>query len=228
MTCSQCGASTPLPADLRIPTFHCAYCNAALSTTAYAGVGAVRVDEMGAFFNAVVESGSAEGHVAPKLVHGTAGMRRMPCFACTAEIEIPLDVTISRVTCTSCGRDAAVNRYISDVERLQIDMARQVSGNAELKRLIAEGVQCKRCNAQNTFGDPVPVQLECTSCRGVILISDYVASDAVDRSRLRANAYAMRDNLIAKRTASGNRNAIVIVAIIVVVIAIALGIALTR
>ncbi len=228
MVCSQCGASTPLPADLRAPTFHCAYCNAELSTAAYAGVGAVRVDEMGAFFNAVVETGTAEGHVAPKLVHGTAGMRRMPCFACKTEIDIPLDVTISKVTCTSCGRDAAVSRYISDAERLQIDMARQVAGNTELERLLAEGVNCRRCNAHNTVREPVPVQLECASCRGVILLSDYIASDAVDRARLKASAYAMRDNLIAKHKASGNRNAIVIVAIIVVVIAIALGVALTR
>lgn len=37
VTCSRCGASTPLPDDLRTPTFSCAFCHGELQAAAYAG-----------------------------------------------------------------------------------------------------------------------------------------------------------------------------------------------
>lgn len=217
--CSTCGASTPLPSDLRIPTFECAYCHAQLETAAYAGVGAVRVDEMGAYMNAVLDSGTTDGHVAPKLVHGTAGFRAMPCFACKAEVQVPLDVTITKVTC-ACGREAPVNRYISDVERLQIDMARQIAGNEELARLKVDGLRCRKCNAHNPVADPIEVQQICSSCRGVILLSDYVPPDAIDRQRLKASVDGIGGRGMAMQAASKRNQVFLIVGLFLAVGAI--------
>jgi hypothetical protein len=221
VTCSHCGASTPLPADLRIATFQCTYCHGELSTAKYAGVGAVRVDEMGAYLDAVLDAGTVEGHVAPKLVHGTAGFREHPCAGCKAPLQVPLDVTINKVTCGACGRVDPVNRYVDDVERLNIDMARQQAGNDELKRLIAEGVKCRKCNAHNAVGEPIEVQQTCTSCGGVILLSDFVPADAVDRARLKAAVFGIRDRAMAKQASSGRRQAIMIIGLILAIAAIA-------
>ncbi len=216
--CSQCGASTPLPRDLRIPTFECQYCHAQLVTANYAGEGAVRVDEMGAYLGAALDAGTTDGLVAPKLVHGTAGFRPLPCFACKAEVQVPLAITINTVACPSCGREAGVSRYISDAERLEIDMARQIAGNEELKRLQVEGLRCRRCNAHNTVAEPIEVQQLCTSCGGVILLSDHVPPDAVDRARLKASVYGIRDRALAINAEHGRKAGIVIAVVLVVVV----------
>ena len=216
--CSQCGASTPLPGDLRIPTFECQYCHARLETARYAGEGAVRVDEMGAFLDAALDAGTADGLVAPKLVHGTAGFRPLPCFACNAEVQVPLAITINKVTCPSCGREAQVSRYISDAERLAIDMARQIAGNEELQRLQAEGLRCRKCNAHNAVAEPIEVQQLCTSCGGVILLSDHVPPDAVDRARLKASVYGIRDRALAMNTQHSRKVGIVIAIVLIIVV----------
>lgn len=226
--CVHCGASTPLPADLRVPTFECAYCHGQLETAKYAGEGAVRVDEMGAYLNTALQTGSTEGMTAPKLVHGTAGFRELPCLACKVTLQVPLDVTINQVTCGGCGKTAPVNRYIDDVERMNIDMARQQAGNDEVKRLIAEGVSCRKCNAPNPVLEPISVQQTCTSCGGVILLSDYAPADAIDRQRLKAVVFGIRDQAMAMNAAHGRRNAIIIACVIGVVIAIVLGINFAR
>lgn len=224
VTCTHCGASTPLPADLRVATFACTYCHGELETATFAGIGAVRVDEMGAFLNDALAAGTADGLVAPTLVHGTAGFRTLPCSTCKAPLEVPLDVTIGKVTCGACNRTFPVASYISDAERMTIDMARQQAGNDELKRLIAEGLHCRKCNAHNAIVQPIEVQQLCTSCGGVILLSDHVAPDAVDRARLKAAVFGIRDQAMAMNAAHGRRNAILIACLIGVAIAIAVGV----
>lgn len=219
--CSTCGASTPLPSDLRVPTFECQYCHARLETAKYAGEGAVRVDEMGAFMNAALDAGTTDGLVAPKLVHGTAGFQKHPCFACKTELDVPLNVTISMVTCPACGREAHVNRYISDADRLMIDQARQIAGNEELKKLQATGMNCRKCNAHNSVAEPIEVQQLCASCGAVILLSDYVPPDAIDRARLKAQVFGIRDRAMAMQAKSGRTTALVILSIILVIGAIA-------
>lgn len=226
VTCSHCGASTPLPSDLRIPTFSCAYCHGELETAKFAGEGAVRVAEMGAFMDAALSAGTTDGLVAPKLLHGTAGFRTMPCSTCQAPLEVPLDITVNKVTCGGCNRTFPVASYIGDAERLTIDMARQVAGNEELKRLVAEGLRCRKCNAHNAVTEPIEVQQTCTSCGGVILLSDFVPSDAVDRARLKAAAFGIRDRAMAMNAAHGRRNALIIAGLLGVVIAIAVGVSL--
>ena len=46
VTCSACGAATPLPDDLLVPTFACAFCHATLTTADYAGEAAVSADAL--------------------------------------------------------------------------------------------------------------------------------------------------------------------------------------
>jgi DNA-directed RNA polymerase subunit RPC12/RpoP len=222
VACAQCGASTPLPEDLRVPTFACRYCGHELSTEAVAGEGAVRVDEMRAFFNAVVESPHAIP-TAPKLVHGDGGTRDAKCAHCGAAISVPLTITKKTVRCGGCGKEELISRYVSDAERLQLDMARQIAGNQALKDLIVAGLNCPKCGAHNTISEPVPVQITCASCRQVILLSGFVPPDAVDRARLKVSAYAMRDELVARHAASQRRGGIiagVVIGAIVVVVAI--------
>jgi hypothetical protein len=59
VACSKCGATTPLPDDLRTPTFSCAYCGDSLATAAYAGRSAVSADEMRGYLLEVVTHGRA-------------------------------------------------------------------------------------------------------------------------------------------------------------------------
>jgi len=221
--CTHCGASTPLPDDLLIETFTCRFCATTLSTAAFAGEGAVRVDEMKAYLSAAIESPPTSYENAPKLVHGTAGFRRMPCVHCAAPIDVPLQITVPRVRCDACGREEFVKRYISDVERLQIDMARQVQGNQALKALIASGVSCGRCGANNPLSEPVEIQMSCRSCGHVILMKDHVPADAIDRARLKAAVVEIHE--AAKQQHADRSRTVAIFTVVIVVVAIAIAIA---
>lgn len=105
--------------------------------------------------------GVAPTEQAQPLVHGSAGTREMPCVHCRTPLAVPLDVTVSRVTCGACGRVEPVARYIGDAERLAIDMQRQQEGNAAMAALLAKGVTCERCGAP----DPVPRPIYRCRCR---------------------------------------------------------------
>ncbi|MGE0792421.1 MAG: hypothetical protein AB7S26_42495 [Sandaracinaceae bacterium] len=231
VVCGSCGASTPLPDDLRVPTFACQYCRAELRTIDYAGEGAVRVDEMRAYFEDVRKRPYDLDQVAsaPKLVHGGDATRTMPCVHCGAALEVPLNVTVPKVTCTACGREEFVHRYINDGERLKIDMARQVAGNRAVERLLAEGVPCPKCGAQNTVPTPVPVQIACASCKHTILLGQLVPADAVDRARLRASVLKMKDDLHADfERRQGNERLVAIVIIAIVAVGVVIGVLVSQ
>lgn len=227
VVCAHCGASTPLPEDLRVPTFTCRFCGTELSTEKHAGTGAVRVDEMHAFFQTIVEEPSALASTkAPVLVHGDGGTREAPCVHCGARVVVPLTITMPTVRCDACGRIEPVHRYVSDAERLQLDMARQVAGNQAVARLVSTGVQCPRCGAHNAVSEPISVQIACSSCRHAILLSDFVPADAIDRARLKQSVLGLKEAITAKHEASVRTTRIVVIAVIVAVALAALGAAL--
>ena len=215
MTCTHCGASTPLPDDVRVPTFQCQYCRAELETVAYAGLGAVRAEAMKAALDDAAR-GVAPTERPQQLVHGTAGTRGMPCAHCGAALAVPLDVTVPRVTCAACGRVEPVSRYISDAERLAVDMQRQQEGNAAMAALLANGVTCERCGAPNPVPRPIPVQVSCGSCHHAILLAGHVAADAVDRARLKESVLALREATQAQAARQERTNARAGVAVAVI------------
>lgn len=221
VTCTSCGASTPLPEDLRTPRFACEYCHDELDTVAYAGLGAVRADEMRAVLDGIARGEVPTTSPAP-LVHGGDATRVLPCAHCAAPLAVPLNVTIARVTCGGCGRTEPVARYIGDAERLELDMQRQVAGNAALAALVRDGIACDRCGAPTRIPEPIPVQVVCASCDHATLLSGHVPADAVDRARLKHSALALRAALQAQTTAPSRTNTYVGLAVIVVIAAIAI------
>jgi len=70
--CSRCGASTPLPDDLRQPTFRCGACGAELSTAAFAGASAVSADALVGHVRAAV-AGRADPAATPRFDGGGSG-----------------------------------------------------------------------------------------------------------------------------------------------------------
>src|ERR1700722_14425344 len=101
VACSKCGASTPLPDDLRLPTFQCAFCGEQLATAAYAGRSALSADEMREHLLKVVSGGSASGPVTHFEQHSTA-TRPGTCVHCGRPIKVPLDLQARTVDCPSC------------------------------------------------------------------------------------------------------------------------------
>lgn len=69
--------------------------------------------------------------------------------------------------------------------------------------------------------------LDLRSQHTVILLSDYVPPDAIDRQRLKARVYGLRDRAIAKQTASNRKQGFIIVGLIVTIAAIAAIVSLT-
>lgn len=225
VVCTQCGASTPLPEDLRVATFACQFCRAELSTASYAGVGAVRVDEMRAFFNAVVEAPSALKSIQPpKLVHGDGGTREGKCAHCGAPLAIPLTITTHSVTCASCGKTEPINRYIGDAERMQLDIDRQVAGNQAVAELLRTGVSCPKCGAPNALSEPISVQHLCTTCGHAILLSDFVPADAIDRARLKQIAHELKRGIAAQAAARQRASRFIVIGVIALVL-VAVGVA---
>jgi transcription elongation factor Elf1 len=178
----------------------------------------------------VVEQPSALATtVAPKLEHGDAGTRDAECVHCGAGISVPLTITIPTVSCASCGKTEPVSRYVSDGERFQLDMARQLAGNQQLRELLHTGLTCPRCGAHNALSEPVPVQIACSSCRHTILLSDFAPADAVDRARLKQTALEFKQGLLAKQEANARRGRYIAFAIVAgLVIAILTAAILTQ
>lgn len=218
--CTHCGASTPLPDDTRVPTFTCQYCHTVLQTVAYAGLGAVRADAMKSALAAAAR-GEAPSEAPQPLVHGGTGSRTMACVHCRASLDVPLAVTVPRVTCGQCGKTEPVSRYISDAERLALDMQRQQAGNAAMAALLQKGIDCDRCGAPNAVPQPVPVQVICTACQHPILLAGRVAADAVDRARLRESVLAMRDAMQTKATDAKRINLYVTLGVFALIVVIA-------
>ena len=223
--CPQCGASTPLPDDLRVPTFACAFCQKALVTADFAGVSAVSADALlGHMESAFADPATAMDriHEAPRFVGGSTQSRAMACLRCSAPVEVPLDLEVRELRCAGCGQTQAIHAYIPDDERFRLDMERQVAGNDALKRIQAEGVPCGRCGGQNRVPDDGSVQFVCAFCGAAILLSDHVDATAVARQRMKHGVYGMRDEL---RRQQAERDAKVkwIVAAVVVAVTVAVA-----
>ncbi len=223
--CQKCGASTPLPDDLRVPTFHCSFCHAELQTVSYVGETAQKADEMRAFFQQVVHDPGNLG-VAPRLPTANRdATRASKCRKCGGAIEVSLDMRVHQVTCPSCGQLDAVNAHVSDAERMQLDMAKQIAGNQALRDLRAKGLACGKCGGQNAVPDDGSVQVVCRHCGQPILLADHVDADALARSRLRHAALELRHGLQDGKKRE-NRIVAIVLGIVFGVAIIGIGISL--
>ncbi|MBX3275348.1 MAG: hypothetical protein KF729_34095 [Sandaracinaceae bacterium] len=224
VTCSACGATTPLPDDLLVPTFACAFCHGTLSTAAHAGEAAVSADALvGHIERLAADPKAAMANLdesvrsAPRFEGGSREHREGTCVHCRAPVAVPLDLAVRELTCGACGRAQFVREHISDEERFRLDMARQVAGNEAYERLLAEGLACPKCGGHNPVPDDGSVQLICKFCRAAILLSDHVDESAIARHRLKHGVYAVRDELM--RQQQGRQRTIgIAVAVIVVVV----------
>ncbi|MCB9594551.1 MAG: hypothetical protein H6719_17595 [Sandaracinaceae bacterium] len=217
VTCPKCGASTPLPDDLRTPTFECGFCHATLSTAQFAGEVAVSADELIGHMRGTLEEALAnpsaplrDQRTAPKFAGGNKATRDLTCKLCQATTPVPLAMEAHFFHCAACGREQAVAQYVSDRERFELDMARQVAGNEAFKRLVAEGVPCTKCGAMNAVPDDGSVQLPCTSCGATILLSDHVDESAIARQRLKHGAFGLRDEMMARQMAQQSRSKVIV------------------
>ena len=219
VTCPECGGSTPLPDDLTAPSFACVFCHATLETAAFAGEAAVSADALMEHVRGIAanpEGWQARIAEAPRFHGGSKESRPSRCLHCGADVAVPLKLEVHVLTCQSCGKEQPVDRHISDRERLEIDMARQVAGNEAYKRLLAEGLACPKCGAHNVgFGEGV-VQIVCTYCSAAILLSDFVDETAIARHRLKQGMYATRDAL-RRAEEERLRTTRIVVAVVVVV-----------
>jgi hypothetical protein len=221
VTCHRCGASTALPEDLRVRTFGCTFCGAEIETASVVGREAVSAD---ALLDHIARNVASRGDLgemarsAPRFEGGSAGTRAARCMRCDAPVEVPLDVTVHHFVCGGCGSNEPVVAYVSDKERLEIDMARQIAGNEAFKRLKAEGVPCVRCAGKNAVPDDGSVQLVCRFCNATILLTDHVDPSAIARSRLKHGAYAMRDQARAANEASQRRARMISIGIVVAIV----------
>lgn len=201
VTCPHCGASTPLPSDLRTPTFACAFCHATLETARFAGDAAVSADALGGYLRGGVEhKGPVEDFIraAPKFQGDNRESRDAACLRCQSALKVPMDLTVRTLTCPSCHIEQRINEYISDHLRFEADMQRQTAGNAALKQLRAQGVDCPKCGGHNQVPPQASVQFPCQFCDAVVLLSDHVDESAVARQRLAEQVFAMRDDLMAQ------------------------------
>lgn len=201
--CPSCGASTPLPEDLRVPTFACAFCHTTLTTAHFAGESAVSADALlGHMAQAIAVPPADLGasiRSAPRFRDGNTATRADACKDCGAAVEVPLALEVHTFSCGSCGKEQRIERYVSDRERLELDMKRQVEGNAALARVRAEGLHCGSCGAHNAVPADASVQFPCAFCGTVILLGEHADAAAVARRRMADGVFAMRDELVRKQ-----------------------------
>lgn len=225
VACTSCGASTPLPDDLRTPTFQCAFCKATLSTAHYAGVSAVSADALHAHMRQHIAQPPADViaaiRSAPKFEGQSTETRAMPCKRCGGSVGVPLDLTVRQLTCGGCGATQWVNEYISDGERFAMDMQRQVAGNDALEALKANGVPCTKCGGINPFPPDGQIQTVCKFCGAVVLLSEHVDATAVARARLKENVFGLRDELMREQQRRDRLTSIVIGVVVIGGLAIA-------
>ncbi len=155
----------------------------------------------------------------PRFEHsGASRTRAGQCKLCGADVQVPLDLATHAFECPGCGKTEPVNAYISDTERLGLDMARQLAGNQALAELRADGVPCGQCGGHNAVPDDGSVQVLCQFCGATVLLSDHVDADAVARARLKRGVNEMRAALKiaqAEREKSVRRLLVVMMVIVV-------------
>jgi hypothetical protein len=228
VTCPHCGASTPLPEDLRTPTFQCAFCKSVLETARFAGQAAVSADAVIGYMSEAIAAKRVPDAdsiaTAPRFEEENAATRPAACLACGAPVQVPLNLRVHHLTCGACGRSQPVNGYISDQERFELDMARQAAGNDALKRLQADGLSCTKCGGKNPLPADGSIQLPCKFCGATILLADHVDAGAVARQRLVHNVFAMKDELMRQQEARDRRNRYGAIALVVVLALIAVAV----
>lgn len=208
VTCGRCGAATPMPDNLLVPTFQCAYCHEQLSTAAHAGRDVVSAEEMRVHLAGLMTHPRAAGP-APRFEFTNTRTHPAACVHCGAALLVPLDMRAKTVECPGCRRVEAVTRYVSDAQRMMLDMQAQISANQALSRLRAEGVPCSRCGAKNPVTEEAAVQIVCRFCGAPILLSDHVDTSAVARSRMKLGVNQVRER-IAEGERKQKRNAVII------------------
>jgi hypothetical protein len=232
VTCPQCGGSTPLPDDLRVPTFACSFCHATLETAAFAGRGAVTAEGIARHLEGALDMTAREA------IDGASSLQRFedrntdhreaPCKLCGATLHVPLALEVHVVTCGGCGREQRIDVYVSDAERLDLDLTRQREENAALDRLIASGVACGRCGGHNAVPDDGSAQLVCTHCRAAILLAEHVPAGAIARRRLKHAALGFRDAALAHDAANqAHARRVGLIVLVLCVVGAAIAIALT-
>ena len=195
----------------------------------HAGVAAVSADALLGHVRAAmalptVDAAIEASRSAPRFQETNPATRAAQCLKCARPVEVPLDLYQHHFTCPGCHAVEPVNAYVSDKERLDLDMARQVAGNEAYRRLLAEGVACGRCGGANAVPDDGSVQLICSFCGAAVLLSDHVDAGAVARHRLKHGAFARRDEALranAAHTRKGNTVVAVVVALIFVGVVVA-------
>ena len=200
VVCHHCGATTPLPSDLRASAFSCRYCHATLETARYAGSAAVSADVLAAHMQEIIENPPPEGFdsvPAPRFEQ-SFGTKLEICGLCGQQVRVPLDLQVSAFNCTSCGRTQSVRDYISDEDRLMLDLRRQEAGNRQLQAAREQGVVCGRCGGSNQIPDDGSVQIACRFCGAVVLLSEHVDADALARTRLWHNVMETVDEQVEK------------------------------
>jgi DNA-directed RNA polymerase subunit RPC12/RpoP len=229
VACGRCGASTPLPDDIRVPSFRCAYCGVELATSAYVGREIASAEAMRQHFQAIAKDPrEAMQSPAPRLEGGNRETRESRCRRCGAPVQVPLDLHARAVACGACGHTDGIAVHVSDKERFFLDMQRQMEGNKALARLRAEGVPCHACGARNPVTDVAAVQVVCKSCGAAILLSEHVPADAVARSRLKLGVSELRAGIAAQQKRAAKVNVIVTLSVfgafaLAAVVAIVLG-----
>lgn len=218
-----------MPGDLRVATFECAFCHGVLQTAAFAGRAAVSADALVGHLQTAVgdpSTAAATAQHAPRFHGGSTESRPASCRHCGATIAVPLDLEVRELGCGSCHRTQPVSDYVSDAERFQLDMARQVAGNEALKRLQAEGVPCGRCGGRNRVPEDGSVQIVCSFCGAAILLSEHVDASAIARNRLKHGVFDLRDQLVRAQQERERRVRNVIIALVVTAIVVSIGIKL--
>ena len=224
VACQRCGASTPLPDDVRVASFRCAYCGAELATAAYVGRDIASAEGMREHMRAIVaDPHHLRQRPMPRFESGNAATRPSTCRFCHGPVAVPLDLRSKTFECPTCRRTDAVEAHVQGKERFFLDMQRQMEGNQALARLRAEGVACHACGARNPVVDPAAVQVVCSHCRAVILLADHVPSDAVARARLKLGIAELRAGLAERQKRQARITAIIVVAVVAVVAVVGLG-----
>lgn len=219
ITCTHCGGSSPVPADLRTPSFPCAFCGTILSTTAVAGHAAVSADGTIANLREAVTRPVSPEAVArmPVYRERPSHVRAAKCHHCGADVAVPLDLHEKELVCAACQRRQPITLYISDRERFELDMRRQVAANAELARARAEGVPCLSCGASCPVPDDGSIQTRCATCGAVVMLADHVDAGALARRRLMHGVHAIKNEL-TEQQAARDRKVKVVVALGVVLV----------
>lgn len=230
VACARCGASTPLPDDLLQSTFPCRACGEVLQTAALAGGAAVSADQVVGFANEVAGQPFDPERLrdAPRFHEENPDHLDRPCLRCGANLAVPLALTEKEVRCGACERTFPITAYLSDAERLERDMERQVRGNDALKRLVAEGLACSQCGGHNPVPDDHQVQLTCAFCGATLRLADYVDEGALARRRLARGVFALHDELAARQEQAERRGRWIGVAVVASLALLALaGVALS-